>query len=214
MVAMSALAVAIVGGPLTMSFLALETTGSLPMTAAVLAAVVVSSLTVRRTFGYSFATWRFHLRGEVIRSAVDVGWVRSLTVGRMMRREVRTIRVSMPLAAFRRDFPLGSMERVIALDDEDRDPVEVELWTHHHANADHDLQVEAPVAVQVALHPSLPDPAPDCGAHTCIHTFRRSDLKPARLQLSVDQPGVYAIRVHHASTRKSVRERITLNAHP
>jgi CIC family chloride channel protein len=120
MVAMSALAVAIVGGPLTMSFLALETTGSLPMTAAVLAAVVVSSLTVRRTFGYSFATWRFHLRGEVIRSAVDVGWMRSLTVGRMMRREVRTIRASMPLTAFRRDFPLGSTERVIALDDEDR----------------------------------------------------------------------------------------------
>jgi len=120
MVAMSALAVAIVGGPLTMSFLALETTGSLPMTAAVLAAVVVSSLTVRRTFGYSFATWRFHLRGEVIRSAVDVGWMRSLTVGRTMRREVRSVRASMPLAMFRRDFPLGSTERVIALDDEDR----------------------------------------------------------------------------------------------
>jgi len=120
MVAMSALAVAIIGGPLTMSFLALETTGSLPLTAAVLAAVVVSSLTVRRTFGYSFATWRFHLRGEVIRSAVDVGWMRNLTVGRMMRREVRTVRASMPLATFRRDFPLGSTERVIALDDDDR----------------------------------------------------------------------------------------------
>jgi CIC family chloride channel protein len=120
MVAMSALAVAIVGGPLTMSFLALETTGSLPLTAAVLAAVVVSSLTVRRTFGYSFATWRFHLRGEVIRSAVDIGWMRSLTVGRMMRREMRTVRLSTPIATFRRDFPLGSVERVIALDDQDR----------------------------------------------------------------------------------------------
>lgn len=120
MVGMSALAVAVVGGPLTMAFLALETTGSLPMTAAVLAAVVVSSLTVRRTFGYSFATWRFHLRGEAIRSAVDVGWMRSLTVGRMMRREVRTVRASMSPADFRRDFPLGSMERVIALDDDDR----------------------------------------------------------------------------------------------
>ena len=72
---------AVVGGPLTMAFLALESTGSLPMTIAVLAACVVSALTVRRTFGYSFATWRFHLRGEAIRSAVDIGWVRSLTVG-------------------------------------------------------------------------------------------------------------------------------------
>jgi len=35
------------------------------------AAAVVSAVTVRRTFGYSFATWRFHLRGEAIRSAVN-----------------------------------------------------------------------------------------------------------------------------------------------
>jgi CIC family chloride channel protein len=82
LVGMSGLAVAVVGGPLTMGFLALEATGSLPMTVAVLAACVVSALTVRRTFGYSFATWRFHLRGEVIRSAVDIGWMRTLTVGR------------------------------------------------------------------------------------------------------------------------------------
>ena len=119
-VGMSALAVAIVGGPLTMTFLALEMTSSLPMTAVVLAACVISSLTVRRTFGYSFATWRFHLRGESIRSAVDVGWVRSLIVGRMMRREIRTVRATTPLSSFRRDFPLGSTERLVALDDEDR----------------------------------------------------------------------------------------------
>ncbi len=115
-VGMSGLATAIVGGPLTMAFLALESTGSLPLTIAVLAASVISALTVRRTFGYSFATWRFHLRGEAIRSAVDVGWMRNLTVGRMMRREVRTIRADMPLSNFRRDFPLGSEQRVIALD--------------------------------------------------------------------------------------------------
>ncbi len=119
-VGMSALAVAIIGGPLTMGFLALESTGSLPLTIAVLGACVVSALTVRRTFGYSFATWRFHLRGEGIRSAVDVGWMRNLTVGRMMRRELRTVRAETPLTAFRRDFPLGSTQRVVALDPEDR----------------------------------------------------------------------------------------------
>ncbi len=108
LVGMSGLAVAIIGGPLTMGFLALEATGSLPMTVAVLAACVVSSLTVRRTFGYSFATWRFHLRGEAIRSAVDIGWMRNLTVGRMMRREMRTVRADTPLSAFKRDFPLGA----------------------------------------------------------------------------------------------------------
>jgi CIC family chloride channel protein len=115
-VGMSGLATAIVGGPLTMAFLALESTGSLPLTIAVLAASVISALTVRRTFGYSFATWRFHLRGEAIRSAVDVGWMRNLTVGRMMRREVRTIRVDTPLGNFRRTFPLGSEQRVVVVD--------------------------------------------------------------------------------------------------
>jgi CIC family chloride channel protein len=120
MVGMSGMAVAIVGGPLTMGFLALESTGSLPMTAAVLAACVVSALTVRRTFGYSFATWRFHLRGESIRSAVDIGWMRNLNVGRMMRREVRTVRADTPLAAFRRDFPLGATARVVVVDQDDR----------------------------------------------------------------------------------------------
>ena len=120
LVGMSALAVAIVGGPLTMVFLSLETTGSLPLTVAVLAASVVSSLTVRRTFGYSFATWRFHLRGEAIRSAVDIGWVRNLTVGRMMRAAGRVVPETTAVAVFRRDFPLGSTNRVIAVDDTGR----------------------------------------------------------------------------------------------
>ena len=118
LVGMSAMAVAIVGGPLTMAFLALEATGSLPLTVAVVAAAVLSALTVRRTFGYSFATWRFHLRGEAIRSAVDIGWVRTLTVGRMMRREFRSVRGEATLAAFQRDVPLGAATRVVVLDAE------------------------------------------------------------------------------------------------
>ncbi len=120
LVGMSALAVAVIGGPLTMAFLALETTGSLPLTIAVLVAAVVSSITTRRSFGYSFATWRFHLRGEAIRSAVDIGWVRSLSVGRMMRREIRTVRRDTPLVQIRRDYPLGSIPRLIAVDEAGR----------------------------------------------------------------------------------------------
>ncbi|HEX2941731.1 MAG TPA: chloride channel protein [Rhodopila sp.] len=140
LVGMSGLAVAIIGGPLTMGFLALEATGSLPMTVAVLAACVVSSLTVRRTFGYSFATWRFHLRGEAIRSAVDIGWMRNLTVGRMMRREMRTVRADTPLSAFKRDFPLGATQRVIALDEGDR-YAGIVLLPEAHADADDDHKV-------------------------------------------------------------------------
>jgi CIC family chloride channel protein len=81
---------------------------------------VVSSVTVRRIFGYSFATWRFHLRGETIRSAVDVGWIRNLTVGRMMRREVPTVSIEATLDDIRAAFPLGSAPRVVALDRDGR----------------------------------------------------------------------------------------------
>jgi CIC family chloride channel protein len=140
LVGMSGLAVAIVGGPLTMGFLALEATGSLPMTVAVLAACVVSSLTVRRTFGYSFATWRFHLRGEAIRSAVDIGWMRNLTVGRMMRRDYRAVRADTPLSAFKRDFPLGTTQRVIALDEGDRYAGIVLLAEAHADEDDHKVR--------------------------------------------------------------------------
>ncbi|MCJ2034641.1 chloride channel protein [Methylobacterium sp. J-068] len=119
-IGMSSLAVAVIGGPLTMTFLALELTGSFPITGLVLVAVIASSLTVRKTFGYSFATWRFHLRGESIRSAHDVGWIRSLTVGKLMRREVPTASLDQSLANFLRKHPLGSPSRVVVVDAAER----------------------------------------------------------------------------------------------
>jgi CIC family chloride channel protein len=119
-VGMAGLAVAVVGGPLTMGFLALETTGDFPLTIMVMAASAVVSLVVRQTFGYSFATWRLHLRGEAVRSAHDIGWVRLLTVGRLMRADVRTVRSDATIAAFRHDFPLGSTQRAVAVDAEGR----------------------------------------------------------------------------------------------
>jgi CIC family chloride channel protein len=120
LVGMGALATAIVGGPLTMSFLVLETTRDFGVTAATLAASLVASSLVRERFGYSFSTWRLHLRGETIRSARDVGWVRTLTAGRMMRTDVPTIAETATLAEFRRRFPVGGPSRVVLLDAEGR----------------------------------------------------------------------------------------------
>jgi len=112
-VGMSALAVGIVGGPMTMTFLALESTRNFAVTMAVLAASITAALTVRRLFGYSFATWRFHLRGETIRSAVDIGWINSLTAGRMMRPAQHLAPQTMKLADFCQEFPLGAAQFVI-----------------------------------------------------------------------------------------------------
>ena len=119
-IGIGALSVAVIGGPLTMTFIALETTGDLWLTTAVLIAVIVSMQVTREFFGYSFTTWRFHLRGETIRSAADVGWIRDLTVGQMMRSDVRTTPVETPISAFREAFPLGSTNQVIAVDEDGR----------------------------------------------------------------------------------------------
>jgi CIC family chloride channel protein len=119
-IGMSALSASVIGGPLTMSFIALESTGNLWLTTAVLVAVIISTMITRELFGYSFATWRFHLRGETIRSAADVGWIRDLTVGRLMRQDMTTVRVDMPIGEFRQRFPLGSKTQVVAVDGDGR----------------------------------------------------------------------------------------------
>jgi chloride channel protein, CIC family len=119
-IGMCALSVSVIGGPLTMTFIALETTGDLWLTTAVLIAAIIAMQVTREFFGYSFATWRFHLRGEAIRSAADVGWIRDLTVAQMMRADVRTTPVESPVAVFREAFPLGSTSQVIAVDEDGR----------------------------------------------------------------------------------------------
>jgi len=115
-IGMSALSASVIGGPLTMSFIALESTGNLWLTTVVLVAVMISTQITRELFGYSFATWRLHLRGETIRSAADVGWIRDLTVRRLMRPDVATVDAGIGLEAFRAKFPLGSKTQVVAVD--------------------------------------------------------------------------------------------------
>jgi CIC family chloride channel protein len=115
-IGMSALSASVIGGPLTMSFIALESTGNLWLTTAVLVAVILSTQITRELFGYSFATWRLHLRGESIRSAADIGWIRDLTVRSLMRQDVATVSANVPIEEFCEKFPLGSKTQVVAVD--------------------------------------------------------------------------------------------------
>ena len=115
LVGMGALSAAIVGGPLTMTFLVLESTGNLGIAGGVLAASIVTTLVVRATFGYSFTTWRLHLRGETIRGGQDVGWLRDLTVARMMVPSPPVFPADDSARAFREAYPLGSANVVVAV---------------------------------------------------------------------------------------------------
>ena len=116
---MATLGVAIVGGPLTMSFLVLEMTRSVDVTAVVLAGSIVTSICVRFMFGHSFSTWRLHLRGETIRSANDVGWLRNLTVERMMRTDIGKVPTTTTITACRHEFLLGSRQAVVVVNNAD-----------------------------------------------------------------------------------------------
>ncbi len=117
---MAALAAAVVGAPMTMAMLVLEGTHNFLLASAVMCAVLVSSTLVRHRFGYSFSTWRMHLRGEAIRSARDIGWVRNLSAADMMRKGVSTAMRSLDVATFRSRFPLGSGTRVVLVDEDER----------------------------------------------------------------------------------------------
>jgi len=117
LVGMGSVAAAIVGAPMTMIMIVLETTGDFAATIGVMVGVVTAAIAVRHWFGYSFATWRFHLRGLTIRSPEDVGWINELLVGPMMRRDPAVIAAGLPLDELHRRFPAGSARHVFVVDD-------------------------------------------------------------------------------------------------
>jgi chloride channel protein, CIC family len=117
LVGMGAVAASIVGAPVTMILLILELTADFYVAMGVMVGVIVASLVTRLAFGYSFATWRFHLRGVPIRGAFDIGWIRDLTVEKIMRRDAQTAPADTPLEELRRQFPLGGTKRIFLTDE-------------------------------------------------------------------------------------------------
>lgn len=120
LVGMGAVGTAIIGAPFTMTLLVLESTGDFPITMGVLVGVIVAATLVRMTFGYSFSTWRFHLRGLRVRGGQDIGWIGALTAGRLLRADARVVDQRMTLAALRQVAPVGSRKYLFAVDGEGR----------------------------------------------------------------------------------------------
>ena len=117
---MAAFGTGVVGSPITMTVLALEMTGDFEVTAASFVACAIATLIVRTGFGYSFATWRFHLRGESIRGPADIGWMRDLTVARLMRKDARTLPQGVTISAARGLFLPGGEKQFFLLDKDGR----------------------------------------------------------------------------------------------
>jgi chloride channel protein, CIC family len=197
-IGMGALSVSVIGGPLTMTFIALETTGDFWLTTAVLIAVIISAQVTREAFGYSFATWRFHLRGETIRSAADVGWLRELTVRRMMRPDVRTVPSHTTVSRFRMVFPLGSASHVVALN-EDKDYAGIVNVPEAHA-----VELDESTPVRDILH--FPDTTllPTMTAKEAVTVFENSEGEALAVVQSPEQRHVVGLLTEaHALRRYS-----------
>jgi CIC family chloride channel protein len=139
-----------------MIFLVLELTGSFPASLGVMVGVIVATVTVRHTFGYSFATWRFHVRGVPIRSAHDVGWMAELTVETLMQRDTPIAPVDITIAEFRRRFPLGGADRVFLVDAESHYAGMVHRADLHSADFDGKLEEKAAAQATAAGQFLLP----------------------------------------------------------
>lgn len=72
MVGMAAVGASIIGSPLAMTFLVLESTGDYEATLVVAVGTVIAAYVTDRLFGYSFATWRFQQRGLAVEGGHDV----------------------------------------------------------------------------------------------------------------------------------------------
>ncbi len=126
-VGMASVAAAIVGAPLTMVFLVLEATGNAPVTAAALVGVIVAVTITRVSFGFSFSTWRFHVRGVGLRGAHDIGWIADLTVRKLMRADPVLVPLTTSLRELRERFPPGTTKYVFAIDAENHFSGSVDL---------------------------------------------------------------------------------------
>jgi CIC family chloride channel protein len=114
--ALAALGTGVLGAPFSMICLALEITGDFSVTVGAVVASSVSALLVRELFGYSFATWRFHLRGEVIRGPQDVGWVRQLSATSLMRSDFENALSTMPITEAQKLFSPGQLKQIVLRD--------------------------------------------------------------------------------------------------
>jgi CIC family chloride channel protein len=114
---MGSVAAGVVGAPVTMILLVLEATSDFSATLGVTLSVIVSVIVVRHWFGYSFATWRFHLRGVALHSPHDVGWLHDLQVANLMRRDFAVVPLDQKLSELCRQFPIDAHIRVFAVDD-------------------------------------------------------------------------------------------------
>lgn len=154
MVGMAAMSASIVGGPMTLAMLMLETTHDFALMGLVLTAALLASVVTRETFGYSFSTWRLHVRGSLVRSPHDIGWMLNLTAGKIMRRDWKSVPETATVADFRELVPLGSTSKAVLVDEHGRYRGVIQTAAAYGADCDLRTRVTSLATLtDVTLHP-------------------------------------------------------------
>ena len=98
-IGMAAVGASIIGSPLAMVSLVLETGTGIPSTVVIAVGAVIASFLTGRLFGYSFATWRFQQRGLALDGGRDISRLSAVPITTLVRPPKRRIPAGADLAS-------------------------------------------------------------------------------------------------------------------
>lgn len=187
LVGMGAVAASVVGAPITMILLVFETTLDYPVAIGVAIGVIVATVATRRWFGYSFATWRFHLRGVELRSAYDIGRLHDLRVRDVFTRNVLRVPATTDINTLCSLFLLGTAKVAFV---EDESGVFLGIVDAAEANAVLLEDRETPPTAQdlVTEQPHFLTPADRLS--TALHLLEQATTGAVAVVRSADNPRV------------------------
>lgn len=99
LIGMASVGSSVIGAPLCMIFLTLETTGDFDAAIVVAVGAMTAGFLTDRLFGYSFATWRFQQRGLAIEGGQDIARLASTPITELIRPPKRIVPPTAPLSA-------------------------------------------------------------------------------------------------------------------
>lgn len=94
---MAGIAVSIIGTPIAIILLMIETAGLHSGVITTVITVIIANQLTRYWFGYSFSTWRFHVRGSDVLGPQDIGRLRALTFTDLNIKKIPLLSINSPL---------------------------------------------------------------------------------------------------------------------
>ena len=177
-----------------MILLVFETTSDYTMTVGVAVGVMVATVVTRRWFGYSFSTWRFHLRGVRLKGAYDVGRMYDLTVRRVLDRDILTVNAAAKLPELIAAFAVSGQQLAFV---QREDSTFVGVVGSAEANTKRAEGGHEEDAAEALAHPQSQLLTPDDRLSTALNVLDASDYDAVAVVMSRIDPRLVGC-VHEA----------------